>query len=105
MSDPVRGAHDTCTMQRSARVVHFSSRLVLFSNARSGIVVAVFLRIAMLLVLAGLALAVLIPVVGSTASVVAVIVIAVLVIGLVIFIWSQGGSGFQGGWRGRGPMG
>jgi Mg/Co/Ni transporter MgtE len=74
-------------------------------ETRSGIVVAVFLRIAMLLLLAAGALAVLIPAVGSTAGVVAVIVIAVVVIGFVIFIWSQGGSAFQGGWRGRGPMG
>jgi hypothetical protein len=59
----------------------------------------------MLLLLAGVALAVLIPAVGSTPSVVAVIVIAVVVVGFVIFIWSQGGSAFQGGWRRRGPMG
>jgi hypothetical protein len=63
------------------------------------------IRIVLFLLLAGVALAAVIPSLGSTVDVVVVSVVAVVVIGFVIFIWTQGGTAFQGGWRNRGPMG
>jgi hypothetical protein len=62
--------------------------------------------IAILLVLAGSALAVVIPSLASTTDVVAVIVIAVMVLGFVIWLMFRGASGWKGGWpRGGSRMG
>jgi hypothetical protein len=63
------------------------------------------MAIVIFLLLAGGALAVVVPTLGSTTDAVAVIAIAVVVVGFVIWLGSQAGGPFLGGWRRRGPMG
>jgi hypothetical protein len=61
--------------------------------------------IVIFLVLAGVALAVVVPTLPSTTDAVVVVALAVVVIVFVIWLGSQAGGPFLGGWRGRGRMG
>jgi hypothetical protein len=61
------------------------------------------IAIAILFLLAGGALAVVIPTLGSTTDVVVSVVLAVAVLGFVIWVWSRGG--WWGGWGDSGRMG